>query len=1189
MPLIIFIYSLYSFGEDQDIKGLLPEIKSNSNNEEINSLNSFNSEVLISKAELNAIDTLTKIIKKNKNPKEEVNLLFRLAELHNRRSKSGRYFDLDTNSEAKLKKHGLTNQKSQTPLREAIRIYDQIETKFSKYKDLDYVLFNSAMAHLQLKQNSKAAIQFTKLINQHPDSPTIPDALLEFGELLYNQQEYSSALEKFNALGKYTDSTAYPYGLYKSAWCFYNMKNTQAGINQLLKVLKQNPANSNNSKKYNLRGEALKDLTLFVGETLASDEVFSFFHKITTEQELGEVIVDLARLYDSHSRHKEISVFTKEFIKHYPKSKQAPICYVKMIDANETMKQRAYVLESLKEMSVFCQTNNNNQDCLSEFRKISLEITKKWWEIWIKNKNHVEFSDLTEKAFENLLSAESPAHPDLKSRFAYAELLFQKSKYTESANNYELISLKAETNAVLRHDSLYGALFSIEKLIENSELPQLIERQKNLSIRYISEFKNTEHTPQIQYKLAYLNYKQQQYDQALIYIKPLSVQIKNIELKLKAEDLMLDMFNITKNYKALAVETSKILKNTLEPKRREQLIKIANEAEYSQIQIDMKTIDIQNQIHLLTNYATLHKNTKLSQDAFWQAISLAYSNGFVIIGADLSQKFLNEYPNDTRTSDAINEALKAYVESAHIDTAITVLKDVMVRNKKSSIMHQELLCDLYKINNNVSEGKNCYKGLLSKLQKNEQLRLIRKIALNQISSDWNNSIENDSYFIKLILADNIEPIATQILIKQLRRLQHEKMMSEAFNLSLKINSREIDNEQKAEARLIQAEILEQEFYSQSVKAKVDKLALVISLKTEKLDKAFTAYSSTINMTTAKNIQLSALKGIDRLYSHYIDSLNNIPLPITLPENDRMELQKELVKLTIPFIDKKNSNRDKILRIAKFDLTGKSNLQYTNIENSPNPYTTLPEISKITQYHLKGAEYQNINQLLHDRKYADAKNAALKMTSTEKYKKAGLYYLSLIADQNAEYEKALWLIEKAEILIDASADNFSSYLKYQKAKVYFSVNNFDMAFKYFGEVLDSPKLFTECTVFSAIYAFSEGDYLKAKMELSRLSYDQNYNYGVDILHIDSVLMTGDITAAQNLLDKYSFQNKNRVEWHLEQAKLYESFKFDIKTALTAYRNALNSTSDYEQKNWLNRKIERLNLKINNQLTSYVGDQ
>ena len=50
-------------------------------------------------------------------------------------------------------------------------------------------------------------------------------------------------LEKFKKVEAYPNSKAYPYAIYKSAWCHYNLKETEQGIEKLQVVLKNNPAN----------------------------------------------------------------------------------------------------------------------------------------------------------------------------------------------------------------------------------------------------------------------------------------------------------------------------------------------------------------------------------------------------------------------------------------------------------------------------------------------------------------------------------------------------------------------------------------------------------------------------------------------------------------------------------------------------------------------------------------------------------------------------------------------------------------------------------------------------------------------------------------------------------------------------------------------------------------------------------
>ena len=76
-------------------KGVLPELRIEGTNEDENQKKALQSEILISKSEQKAIDSLVNILKKRKGTPEEADLWYRLAELYMKRAKSGRFFDLN--------------------------------------------------------------------------------------------------------------------------------------------------------------------------------------------------------------------------------------------------------------------------------------------------------------------------------------------------------------------------------------------------------------------------------------------------------------------------------------------------------------------------------------------------------------------------------------------------------------------------------------------------------------------------------------------------------------------------------------------------------------------------------------------------------------------------------------------------------------------------------------------------------------------------------------------------------------------------------------------------------------------------------------------------------------------------------------------------------------------------------------
>lgn len=1194
---------------DNQTKGLLPEVRLNSDNEEQNQQKAFQSEVLISKAENKAIESLSRIIAKKKGTPEEADLLFRLAELYMRRAKSGRFFDLDSASRSNGTVNTTATPKAQEALRNAVTIYDRIEKNHPHYKNLDAVYFNSALAHLQTRQVERAKELYDRMIKQFPKSSLVADALLESGEAYYNQQKFAEALERFKAIEKFPNSKAYPYGLYKSAWCYYNLKRTDEGIQQLLTVIKDNPSDSSDQKKYNLRKEAMRDLTLFAGEALPADKLYSFFDKISTPDELGESIISLATLYESHSKFKEILVFTKQFIDLNPTSPLIIKCYAKLIETNETLKQREQVIANMKKLGALCQSNSiinpdNSTDktCQEQFKSVNLEISKKWWEIWLKNKKNVEFSSLTEQAFEILLANDDVTKPDSKSRYAYAELLFQLEKFDKASQNYEEVSNHKNIDKTLAHDALYGALYSIEKQLEKKEDAATTERQKFLAQRYLKDFPQGEHQVELQFKLGYIAYKQNNYDEALQILKPLSQKNKNEEIRTKSEDIVLDIYNIKKDYKSIQAFAKEVEKKSAASPRKQGLNKIIEEAHYSQIQTEAAQLPVLKQIEQLRSFNKEHSNTKLGQDAFWQSISLAYSNGLDVLGAEMSLEFVKQYPQDNRRLDATKEAVKSFIDAGQIKKAIATLRELSHIDAANSFKHLELSCDLLVVNNQAAEARGCFRGLLEKADKNKKISLLTKI-MNSLKNSPNSSelasVQNE------ILKENIEPYATRILIDQAKKLLAEKKYSPAFNLALKINSRPVDSDLRAESRLIQAAVLEREFVLQSVKAREDKFALVLSMKTDKLDKAFTAYSTTIKMSKSSRVQTEALQGIDRLYSHFIEAISNMPIPTTLAANEQTALREELLKLTKPFEKKKTENLAQLRKVSQLSTANSEDVNWSemSLEKTVEPRLKFPAADKLSlfipsQFQISDKGYSrlpasekkcdpknltasSLGGCLQIKKYNEVEQMAFQLTATKENRVIGLYYLSLLADRLDEREKSLWMIEKALTL-----DPENSILNYQKGKALYSVEGLNPALPYFEKVIDLKQSSPDLVVMSALKSFSDRDYITASEEFSRLSQTEIMNYDVGLLYIESLAQRGEPEKALKLSSVFLNSRADYVDMWIQQARVHEQFGLKKDDAINSYQKALSKSTLSEQKDWLKKKIEFLKSNKSNQVTLNV---
>ncbi|HWU41880.1 MAG TPA: tetratricopeptide repeat protein, partial [Bdellovibrio sp.] len=959
--LAIQFLSLHCFAESE--KGLLPEVRM-SNNENENERKALSSEIMITRSENKAIESLQKIIIKQKGSKNEPDLWYRLSELYMRRSKSGRFFDLHRDTPLmKLSPFPVPNEKGAEAVKRAIKIYTKIEAEFPNFKQMDSVLFNDAFAHQQVKQMKEADALYGRLLQKFPNSPLIADGTLALGELLYEQGNFSAALEQFKSLERFPESRVYSYGMYKAAWTYYNLHDSEHGIKKLVEVVKTNPPLQDGevpTNRHNLRREALRDLTIFIGDTYPANKLYSFFDDIATEEELGQSMNDLAKLYDSHSRQKEMNIFLEEYLDKRPSGTEVVTAHLALVDANETLKKRDKVLDHLQIASDLCRKDSSwrkqqkpevvQNSCTENFHHVSADLTKKWWDIWIKNKQNVPFSDLTQRLFKLMLDNEDPAKPDLKTRFAYAELLFQLEKYDEASTQYKMVGDKA-TDEPLRHDSNYSALFSKEKSIEKKKDSSKEVERKALAVNYLTKYPNGKYSTGVKFKMGHIAYEENNYPEAEKWLKPL-VTVKgaeNAEIRKKSEDLILDMLNIKKDYAGIKNFSKQIMTSSTDDARKKSMNKIFDEAHFTEIQEFAKSGDKDQAADKLIAYAKEHGDSKLSQDALWQAIGIYYTEGKIFEAAELSSKYVAKYPDDKKDLDALKDAAKAYAEVGQISKAAETMVKIADLDKKNRNTHLENAADIYLLEKKIKDARAAYMGILSTADNKTLERIYGKLL------DSYKTEPNSGELAKIeaqIQAKGIEPYTTQIMIDKAKALYNSGKYTAAFELSSKANGRSVAAEIRAEARLIQARVLEKEFIQQSVKASETKFAVVLGIKTEKLDKAQTAYMSAMKMSKDPYQQLEAMRGIDRCYGNFIESLTNMPLPASLKPEEQQQLRGELAKLIAPIQDKKNDNEAKLkVLAASKGQAATTERVYANIrvEQTVTPLVQYPAAEKMTAF------------------------------------------------------------------------------------------------------------------------------------------------------------------------------------------------------------------------------------------------
>lgn len=1185
-----------------DERGLLPEIRRDDKSESDNDRKTLQSEILITKAENQAIVSLQSLLKKKAGTREEPDLMYRLAELYMRRSKTGRFFDLVFGQNGAGGKMALpssfpvTKEKGSDSIKKAIEVYGAIEKRFPSYSEMDSVLFNKAFAHQQLGQTRDAEALYTKLVEKHPGSSLIPDASVALGELAYDQRRFSVTMTHLARVEKYPESRVRVFALYKSAWAAYNMQKSDVAVEKLIQVLELSPAAAagENKQRQSLRREALRDLAVFVGDSRDARELYPFFKKITSAGELGQSMLDLAKLYATHSRQKEMNIFLDEFISKNEENPHRLRAVLQLVEAKEVLKDRPGVLKMLNEASELCAPSSawlarqdaveQKESCGTQFPKTSLEMAGKWWDIWQKNKGNAEFAALTEKAFELVLRHEDPTTPDLKTHFAYAELLFQLGRFNEASEQYHLVGEKETKDAKVGHDADYGALFALDKALEKKKDLATAAQRQLFAETYLKRHPQGDQAGPVRLKLAQIAYEESRIDDAVTWAQPLIAANVPAALREKAEDLHLDVLNMKKDFAKLEEFAARYAKPANE-ERRKSLKQIEEEARYAALEIKLKDQAPEKAALLLKDFAQKSSNGKLVQESLWRSLSLAYSSGHPLQGAEASLDFAKKFPQDKRVPDALGEAVRGLSEAGRMSDAAELLQKLATLDKTKASTHLELAADFLRLERRGSDARRLYENLLPTATDDVRARLYEKIfaTLNEGQSNERAKIE------AMILQRNVEPFATRLLVKKAYALLENGQATEAFELARKIMSREAPADLRADARLIQARILESEFVRQSMKSsREEKFALVLALKTEKLEKAQSAFLGVGKMAARPETVLLALQGIDRCLVHYVESLEHLLPPASLSEAEAGAFKQEMQKLIKPLRSQREGNLTQIKSLSVKALaksgpaaTG-SNAWDQLAAEAPAPVPMRLPVATVFKAGLPSSWDRDAKTLkaLDKADYAALPAKALQNSEQTATRALGLLQFSLVAEHDGLLEKAQWLNEAALRL-----EKEHPVLLYQKARLHARIESTEAASADFAKLLDTSIDSTELRILRAHRAFSEGDFAGVSKFLSGIVLGDEYDRELGVMRSESLAAQGEPEKALRLLDEMAAK-KAIIEVELQKARLNEVYKIAPVPALESYQKALKLATDPKMKDWLVRKTEylKINFKVGLNVTS-----
>jgi cellulose synthase operon protein C len=258
------------------------------------------------------------------------------------------------------------------------------------------------------------------------------------------------------------------------------------------------------------------------------------------------------------------------------------------------------------------------------------------------------------------------------------------------------------------------------------------------------------------------------------------------------------------------------------------------------------------------------------------------------------------FPKSSNGRDCLTQAAQTFEAMARLDLAGRVLLNLAQVEAEKQDYWRETAADFFALSGGKQRAIQMYLKLGEGKKQATQVKFLEKAAI--VAREVNDQkalqfIEGE--FTKM----NLEPFSSQMIVEAAEEAFARSDYTKAFNTSKRIISRDgLPKNLSARARFVQARVLADEYTKQSTKARVEKIGIVLAMKTEKLEKAQKAMQSAINYGDGET-SVKALQALGNLYLDYTKTVRGMQLPAGTPEADVAAFKGELEQLTVPMEEK----------------------------------------------------------------------------------------------------------------------------------------------------------------------------------------------------------------------------------------------------------------------------------------------
>jgi len=705
-------------------------------------------------------------------------------------------------------------------LNKAIKLFESYRKQFPRDKNMDQVLFFLGVSHFKRGNLTTGKNRYEELIKKFPKSIYVHDVYFELGEYYFNKFQWNKAAGYYKKVASNKTLRLYSFALYKLAWCLFKVGQGKRAIATLEVVIKdgrrQERTRGDSARKSGIlhfANEALGDLVLFYGESKRSPvKAFPYFKKMSGNYQRSiKMLKELSYLYLDRGNLNGVRVGFKQLIRSDPSAPEAYDYQYQIIRAYTYAGSRKVFLNELKHWitkygpgSSWVAENADNQILVNKAINL-IEVTVRNYALRMHEsyrktadsvaKNQALFSyELYNKHFKKSAKAD-------QMNFFYAELLFDLNKYTVAAKQYLYVVENFPKSKYYATANLNSVLTFDKTLPNSQEIRQLIGQRTSfvpftstihdfhkVAYTYVTRYPKKPNVPAILYKMATLHYEFNHHKEALTQFWRLINKYPNSKYTEYSANLILDIYNITKDFQGLGEAAQKLLQNKIIAKSKSaiEIRKILSQVSLKEAEDLAKSKQYLKSAQLYKSFADQYPKSPFRKTSYYNAAVNFRKSGDLlktlllynivlrtpgrIEGKDVNNIILKEIPDIYNKTGQYRKSAEAFVNYAR-----TFPKDV---TSPDFWFNAALIYDGL---NYYTKAENAYLEYFKRSKKSEKVQALYLLAeLKKRRGQATQAVSYYNQFLNRGSKDKKALVASAFKIAEIKKAQRKIPQSKTW-------------------------------------------------------------------------------------------------------------------------------------------------------------------------------------------------------------------------------------------------------------------------------------------------------------------------------------------------------------------------------------------------------------------------